>query len=212
MEVVVVVLGALDLDSLLDVDGVLGKRTEAKGLDGGLVDTDGLLDRRTDAGRLDKGLVDADGLLDHLRTVVVVVMVAVDNSLGHADVFLDRSGTVATVVRANDGLVDTNGLLDRSGTLVMVVVVMVRAVDDSLSYVDLLAVAWLVTSTIFTLDLVDGAQVLLRKRLVVVVGMVTVVVTVDVELNMSVRVRGTSGSVRNAKKAIESQRSSLISH
>lgn len=84
-----VVLGGLDFDSLLDTDGVVGERTEARGLDGGLVDTNSLLDGRASAWRLDKGFVDTDGLLDHLRSVVVVMVVAVDNSLGHTNVLLN---------------------------------------------------------------------------------------------------------------------------
>lgn len=210
VEVTVVVLGALDLDGLLDTDGVLGKRTEVRGLDDGLVDTNSLLEGRADARGLDSCLVDTDGLLDHLRPVVVVVMmVAVDDSLSHTNVLPNRSRTVGAVVRANDCLVDADSLLN-DGALVVVVMV-VRAVNNSLGHTDVLTVAWLVSSTVFTLDLINWAQVLLRKRLVVVVWLVTVVVPVGVNFNMSVRVGRTGWSVGERKSNL-GQRSSLILH
>lgn len=104
------------------------------------------------------------------------------------------------MVRANDSLVDADGLVDdRALVVVMVVRVMRRAVNDSLGHADVLTVAWLVSSTVFTLDLVNGAEIFFRKRLVVVVRLVTVV-TVGVDLNMSVRVGGASRSVGERKK------------
>lgn len=75
-----------------------------------------------------------------------------------------------------------------------------RAVNDSLGHADVLTVAWLVSSTVFTLDLVNGAEILFRKRLVVVMRLVTVMVPVGVDFNMSVRVGGTSWSVGERKK------------
>lgn len=125
VEVTVVVLGGLNLDRFLDTDSVVSKRAEARSLDGSLVDTNSLLDGRASARGLDKGLVDTNSLFDHLRpVVVVVVVVAVDDSLGHTNVFPNRGRTVAAAVRANNGLVDADGLLD-DGALVVVRVVRV---------------------------------------------------------------------------------------
>lgn len=182
---VVVVLAGFDINRLLDTGGFLGRRIHAGGLDG--------------------GFVDADGLLDDLR-VVVMVVVAVDSSLGHANVLSNGSRTVVAM-RTNGGLVDADSLLDYLRAVVVVRVVRVmrvaggvlRAVDNRLGHTNFLTVAGLVSSTIFTLDLVNGAVVLLRERLVVVVGLVMVVVPVRVDFNKGVRVGGTSWSVH--KKA-----------
>lgn len=175
--VVVVVLARFDINRLLDTNGFLGRRIHVRGLDG--------------------GFVDADGLLDDLR-VVVMVVVAVDSSLGHANVLSNGSRTVVAM-RINGGLVDADSLLDYLRAVVVVRVVRVaggvlRAVDNRLGHTNFLTVAGLVSSTIFTLDLVNGAVVLLRERLVVVVRLVMVVVPVRVDFNKGVRVGRTSWS------------------
>lgn len=144
--------GAVELNGLLDTDGVLGGRADARGFDGGLGHTNVFPER----GRAETR--------------------SFDGSLGHTDVLPYRRANVGSV---DGGFVNTNGLLDNLRSAV-------GSVDSGLSYADVLTVARLVSSTIFTLDLVDGAVVLLRQRLVVAMVVMVVTVPVGVDLNVGI--------------------------
>lgn len=173
----------------------------------GFLNTDGLLGGGVDARRFDGGLVDANGLLDEVRSVVVVVTMAVDNSLVDTDSLLQDRALVVMMVAVDNSLVDADSLLEDRALVVMVV-----AVDNSLGHTNVFTVAWLVSSTIFTLDLVDGAVVLLRQRLVVAVVMV--VIPVKVEFNVRIGVRGTGRSIHGkstTRSAIKAHLTRLVS-
>lgn len=154
-----VLLGALfGVDSLLYKNGVLERRANARGLDDGFVDSDGFFN---DCGS--------------------AVALAVDNGLVYANAFLERRGNWSAGSCVNGGLFHTDGFLEGRAT----VMVRVAAVYNGLGDLDVLAVAWLITSTVFTLDLVDGAEVLV----VLVVRRVVVVVPVCVDFNVRINVR-----------------------
>lgn len=147
-----------------------------------LFNADSVLDGRADARGLDGGLGHTNVLPERRRADAG----SFDGSFGHTDVLLYRRADAGSV---DGGLVDTYGLGENLRSAV-------GAVDSGLSYADVLTIAGLVSSTVFTLDLVDGAVVLLRQRLVVAVVVVVVVtVPVGVNFNVGVRVRGTSRSI-----------------
>lgn len=179
--VVVVVpgaFGAVDLNGLLNTNSVLVRGADARSFDGGLVDVDGLLDNSGPTVvvvvAVDGGLVYADGLLVGSRSAVG----SVDSGLVYTNSLLERrSGTA--VCSVDSGFVYTNSLLDNGGSAALVVV------DNGLGNANVLAVAWLVSSTVLTLDLVNGAELLVVDVMPVV--RVAIVVAVNVKLDMSVR-------------------------
>lgn len=187
--VLLAVLGRGGLDSLLDADGVLVMRgADARGFDS-LVDADGFLDNGGSAVvvavAVDNCLVYTDGLFEGGGGPAVAV--AVNNCLVYTNSFCNRRGGPAVAVSVNNSLFYTGGLLEGGTALVLMVV---AAVNNAFGYADVLTVAWLVASTVFTLDLVDGAEVL-----VVLVVRVMVVVAVSVDLNARINVGGASRSV-----------------
>lgn len=173
----VVFLGAVDVfdvDSLLNADGVLVRGADARRLDSGFVDVDGFLEHGGAAVvvvAVNNSLVYADGLFEGGGGSAVG---SVDGGLVYADALFDR-GLGFAVRGVDSAFVDTDGLLE-GGPVVMVVV---AAVNNSFGCVNVLTVSWLVASTVFTLDLVDGAEVLVvlvvvRVMRVMVVGPVSV--------------------------------------
>lgn len=121
----------------------------------------------------DSGFVYTDGLLVGGRSAVC----SVNSSLVYTNGFLERRSGSA-VCSVDSTFVYANGFLDNSGSAVV-------AVDSGLGDVNVLAVAWLVSSTVLTLDLVNRAKVLVVD---VVVMRVVIVVPVSVNLNPRIRV------------------------
>lgn len=168
-------VGTIDLNGLLNTDSILVRGADTRRLDGSLVDADGLLEGRSGPAvvSVDSGFVYADSLLVGGRSAVG----SVDSGLVYANSLFKR--TRAAVCSVNSGFVYTNSLLDNGRSAVV-------AVDNGLGEVNVLAVAWLVSSTVLTLDLVNGAEVLVVH---VVVVRVMVVVPMSVNLKPSIRVR-----------------------
>lgn len=145
-------------------------------LDGSLVYVNGLLEDRTaDGMTVDGGFVYVNSLLED-RTA-------------------DRWGL-------NECFVDTNGLLVRrrpmvvgvvNVTVVMAIVVL-TILNDSLGHTNVLAVTRLITSTVFTLDFINGSVVVLLGDYGLGTVLVMMVVSVGVNFNTSVRIRRASGS------------------
>lgn len=120
---------------------------------------------------------------------MLVTRGAVDlNCLVYTDSLVDSG---ADLGRLDDMLVVANSLLDDGAAR--------RCVDGGLSYVDVLTVTRLGSSTVTTLDVVDGRKGNGRARLgpvVMVMMVVMVVVSVSVDLNAGIRIRGTRRSLR----------------
>lgn len=150
--------------SLVYVNGLLADRTVSRTVDGGFVDVNGLLKDRTAGRSIDGSLVYVDGL------------------------FVDRAAGRGI----NDGFVNVNGLLVRGRPVVVVMTVVVTILNDSFGHTNVLAVTRLIASTVFTLDLVNGAVVLFGDHRLGTV--VVVVVSVGVDFNTSVRIGRSSGS------------------
>lgn len=175
-------------DGFLYKNGVLARRADARRLNGGFVDVDGFLEHCGSAVvvAVDNGLVYADGFFERRRGWSPVG--SVDGALVYADGFLDGWGGAAGG-GVNGGLFYTDGLLEGRTVVVVVMGGGMAAVYNGLGDVHVLAVAWLVASTVFTLDLVDGAEVLVVLVVVPVVRRVVVVVSVSVDFNVRINVR-----------------------
>lgn len=176
----------------LGFGGVGGRAAAVLGraLRGGnsLLDKNGVLVAGANARRLDGRFVDVHGFLED-RGLAVVVVVAVDGEFVYADSFLEgrRGGAAGGCV--DGGFFDADGLLEGSRAVMVVGVVGVAAVYNGLGDVHVLAVAGLVAGAVFTLDLVDRAEVLVVLVVMPVVRRVVVVVPVCVDFNVRVHVR-----------------------
>lgn len=152
-----------------------------------LLDKNGVLVAGANARRLDGRFVDVHGFLED-RGLAVVVVVAVDGEFVYADSFLEGRWGGAAGGCVDGGFFDADGLLEGSRAVMVVRVVGVAAVYNGLGDVHVLAVAGLVAGAVFTLDLVDRAEVLV-VLVVPVVRRVVVVVPVRVDFNVRVHVR-----------------------
>lgn len=129
---------------------------------------------------------------------------AVDSSLVYVNGLLEDRTADRSV---NNGFVNVDGLLvGRSVVMVVVVMVVMMTVvvtvlNNGFGYAHVFAVTGLITSTIFTLDLVDGRVVLLGNY-GLGTTVVVMVVSVCVNFNTCVRIRRASGSEKPITLAV----------
>lgn len=179
----------VDLDSLLDTDGVLVSRTYARKLDSSFVYVNGLFVDRTAGGMsVDGSLVYVNGLF--------IDRTADGGSFSGSSVYVNSLLEDWTADGSiNDGFVDVNGLLiGRRPVVVVMMTVGVAILNNRFGHTNVLAVTGLIASAVFTLDLVNGSKVPLADHRLGTVIVVMVVVSVGVDFNTGIRVRRSSGS------------------